>query len=613
MKHVRLLLLLVPQLAVAQMSAGNLQQINLSGMTDGPAAAGRPSPFVYGNQAHVLYADASGRIWDSWYDGIWKLQQINLGGRTTGPATAGAPVGLVYNGQVHVVYSDASGRIWDAWYDGSWKLQPINLSGLTAGVAASGRPAPFVFDGQFHVVYADRSGNVWDSAYDGKWSLQQVNLGASTTNGDPSPFVYGNQVHVLYRDRVGRIWDSFYDKETVRWTLQQINGGVTAGPEAVGQPVPFVYRNQAHVLYQDKKGAIWDSWYDKGWNLQQINLGGVTDGPAALGLLAPLVHNDQAHVLYTDSGGRIWDSWYDGPTGRWQTRRINVDGLTNGPAAASDPVPFDYRRQTHVLYLDRSGKVWDSWYEGPALSANRPNSLAVQSATSKASSTSCEPSAVAGKHGTLNRYRVAFNGDGRGNGISHSIWVDFRLFDDGRIDAPLTYDNDSKEAFCGGVHVRLEDSRGTKLADFYSNPFQCVGGRPLISLGGGNIVERHPWTVHVSSTVACRYAGLFIEPNTDQTTGSVVEHVVGPGMRVTFRSCGYAAPLLTVACTNGSGIKNEQLLGTDDTSPFSCAVKLSKACREVGYRVQQQGATASIFGTGIRVDARGPVFDAEDF
>src|SRR5262245_60102736 len=88
----------------------------------------------------------------------------------------------------------------------------------------------------------------------------------------------------------------------------------------------------------------------------------------------------------------------------------------------------------------------------------------------------CSPRVVPGKHGTLNTYRVPFNGDGHGNGISQSIWVNFRMFDDGRIEAPLKYDNDSKEAFCGGVHIRLGDINNNSIAEFYSDPTECVNG-----------------------------------------------------------------------------------------------------------------------------------------
>ena len=132
-----------------------------------------------------------------------------------------------------------------------------------------------------------------------------------------------------------------------------------------------------------------------------------------------------------------------------------------------------------------------------------------------ASAQDCSPSQVSGKHGTINHYTVAFNGDGHGNGVSHSVKVDFQLFDDGRIEAPFRYENDSKEPFCGGIHIRLGDSRNASIAEFYSDPQQCVNGRPLISIGGGVIIQKHDWSLHTTPEVACRYAHLYIVPNFD--------------------------------------------------------------------------------------------------
>jgi hypothetical protein len=87
----------------------------------------------------------------------------------------------------------------------------------------------------------------------------------------------------------------------------------------------------------------------------------------------------------------------------------------------------------------------------------------------------------------------------------------------------------------------------------------------------------------------------------------------GPGMRVTFKSCGYQATALKVACTNASGIRNEQPLLSGDTTPVSCATRLATACSAVGYRIQQQGDSVLIFGSGISVTAVGPVFESKDF
>jgi hypothetical protein len=147
----------------------NLQQTG--GLTEGPAADGDPDAIIYNNQFHVLYRDGNGTIWDSWYTGPggqWTIQQINLDGLTSGPATVGDPTAFIYNNQSHVPYLDASGNVWDSWYDGtSWNLQQINLGGVTSGPAAVGDAASVIYNNQSHVLYRDGAGKVWDSWYDG--------------------------------------------------------------------------------------------------------------------------------------------------------------------------------------------------------------------------------------------------------------------------------------------------------------------------------------------------------------------------------------------------------------------------------------------------------------
>ncbi len=355
----------------------HLQQINLNGLTGGPATVGDPASFIYNNQSHVLYRDGAGKVWDSWYDGAaghWNLQQINLGGMTAGPAAVSDPAAFIYNNQSHVLYRDGAGKVWDSWYDGAtghWNLQQINLNGLTGGPAAAGDPASFIYNNQSHVLYRDGAGKVWDSWYDGAhWHLQQINLsgltGGPASVGDPAAFIYSNQSHVLYRDGAGKVWDSWYDGAG-HWHLQQINlSGLTGGPATVGDPASFIYNNQSHVLYRDGAGKVWDSWYDGAhWNLQQINLSGLTSGPAAVSDPAAFIYSNQSHVLYRDASGKVWDSWYDG-AGHWNLQQINLGGITSGPAAVGDPGSFIYNNQSHVLYRDGYGKVWDSWYDGGA-------------------------------------------------------------------------------------------------------------------------------------------------------------------------------------------------------------------------------------------------------
>ena len=127
----------------------------------------------------------------------------------------------------------------------------------------------------------------------------------------------------------------------------------------------------------------------------------------------------------------------------------------------------------------------------------------------------CRPGQVPGKHGTTSVYRVALDGDRDGQGISQSIWVTFRLFDDGRVEALLKYDNANKEPLCGGVHIRLGDIDNNAIADLYSNPYWCVSGQAdAVSAGvqasGG---ESYNLSLMTTAAVACKYAHLYIEPN----------------------------------------------------------------------------------------------------
>jgi hypothetical protein len=121
----------------------------------------------------------------------------------------------------------------------------------------------------------------------------------NTENVAPNGFTF---------DQLAALWEQFGGPPVTRWYRQQINsGGVTTGPVALGEPNSFIYDNQAHVLYRDNAGKIWDSFYNgvaRTWNLQQINLGGVTTGSAAVGDPYSFIFNNQAHVLYRDGAGK---------------------------------------------------------------------------------------------------------------------------------------------------------------------------------------------------------------------------------------------------------------------------------------------------------------------
>jgi len=214
------------------------------------------------------------------------------------------------------------------------------------------------------------------------FTLNKINAGGNTIGAVAiaSPFVsvFNEQQHFGYLDGSGRIWDSWYNPSRNSWNLQQINaGGRTQGPTAVAGPSIGVYQNQQHFAYLDGKGAIWDSWYDGGknvWNLQQLNLGGRTSGPAAkpgvqgkeLGPVSVWVDpsNSQQHFTYLGTDSAVYDAFWDSNANQWKLQKISVGGVTNGPPAASSPIGCIYHSQQHIAYLDSAGNINDSWYDG---------------------------------------------------------------------------------------------------------------------------------------------------------------------------------------------------------------------------------------------------------
>ena len=169
----------------------------------------------------------------------------------------------------------------------------------------------------------------------------------------------------------GNIQDVWFDGGA--WHLQQINnGGMTAGPAAVGGLFVSVYNNQQHFVYRDAKGNIQDAWFGGGaWHLQQLTRAPATvagewivptPGPAAAGDVFVSVYNNQQHFVYRDAGGNIQDVWFDG--GAWHLQQINMPGMTNGPPAVGDPFVSVYNNQQHFTYRDGGGSVQDAWYDG---------------------------------------------------------------------------------------------------------------------------------------------------------------------------------------------------------------------------------------------------------
>jgi hypothetical protein len=375
-----------------------LQQINAGGLTNGPAAVSDPVISVFGRQQHFCYLDGRGAIWDSWYDGVsnqWNLQQINLSGLTNGPAAVGPDrvgffTGLilippqrhfavwVYNDQQHFTYFDVNGIVWDSWYDGvngEWNLQQINSASLTQGAVAASDPVPSVFGEQWHVAYLDSNGIIWDAWYDGlaSWNLQQINGADGRTAGNPAVgglaiSTFGDQQHFAYRDFNRTLRDAWYDGPASQWNLQQINlSGLTGGPAVFNGPFVSVFGDQQHFTYVDEIGTIWDSWYDLAvgsWTFQPINgADGRTKGVAAAGGCFVSAFGTGQHFTYRDSSGTIWDAGHDAPSDTWTLHLINNGGATKAPAAAGDIFVLGFGQQQHFAYSDSAGTIWDVFFD----------------------------------------------------------------------------------------------------------------------------------------------------------------------------------------------------------------------------------------------------------
>jgi hypothetical protein len=116
------------------------------------------------------------------------------------------------------------------------------------------------------------------------------------------------------------------------------------------------------------------------WHLRQVNSPadqqpGLTDGPAAAGDPVVSVFGSQQHLAYVDAVGLIHDCWYDAMRGAWNHQQINArGGVTSGPPAAGDPFVWTVgSEQQHFTYRDASGVICDSWYSAGGWNLRRVN------------------------------------------------------------------------------------------------------------------------------------------------------------------------------------------------------------------------------------------------
>jgi hypothetical protein len=323
--------------AILRDAGGNLacgrNVLNNGGLTEAPPAAGDlvATPIRRtegGPQGHFTYRDAAGAIHDLWFERYrekdrWHAEQLNCSGRTGAPRAAGDPAGVEFQGVFHVVYRDAGGGLQDLWQDGDWHSRRLNPPGAPLAV---GDPVQLVVGDVRHVLYRDADGTLVDLRGE---SVVRLNRGGATeappAAGDPAAARSGSSWQVAYRDARGGIQCLRYDGA---WQARQVNaGGATDAPPAAGGPcLRVVDGTVPHLTYRDAAGMLHDLWLDGGWQAQRLNLGGRTGAPPAVSDPVCLVPpSNWEYVAYVDDGGNARLLSHHG--GAWTATWLNAPDL----------------------------------------------------------------------------------------------------------------------------------------------------------------------------------------------------------------------------------------------------------------------------------------------
>jgi hypothetical protein len=175
----------------------HFQQINTKDAQGTHRPVGRIFVSAFHDQQHFVFRDSGGAIWDSFYaqtGNAWHFQRINT---TDAQGTVHAAAGDVFVSvfdaadQQHFAYPDASGRVWDSFFNrgnNSWHFQSINTSDAHGAHTAVGEIFVSAYFDQQHFAFTDRLGSIWDAFYaqaGNSWHFQEINSGCGFGSGDP--------------------------------------------------------------------------------------------------------------------------------------------------------------------------------------------------------------------------------------------------------------------------------------------------------------------------------------------------------------------------------------------------------------------------------------------
>lgn len=121
--------------------------------------------------------------------------------------------------------------------------------------------------------------------------------------------------------------------------------------------------------------------------------------------------------------------------------------------------------------------------------------------------------AVPGFQGTVNHYRVGMH-EGCPQRCSQWMNPDFQAFEDGRVESPITIQNDTLRSFCGAIKITVRDRAGNppgRILGVFQSATYCIKGK------GGDTdyrarTVRVPWSFRTNPDVGRLGADLYAAP-----------------------------------------------------------------------------------------------------
>ena len=223
--------------------AGRWHVLDLTAASGGPIAASDPTGYGMGNSQHVVFADATGRIhefwWDADMDARWHHDDLTAASDGA-PLAAGSIHGSASDSEQFVVFGDVDGQLHGLQWtraEGRWRHRDIgaalhapSLAGYASGFAASAG---------HHVVYAGADDHLhrieWarERRFWGDTDLTRIGRGVPP-NGSPAAAAVGGHTIVAYADVRGHL-HALLSSGAADWKDVDLTSSAGA-PDIVGDP-----------------------------------------------------------------------------------------------------------------------------------------------------------------------------------------------------------------------------------------------------------------------------------------------------------------------------------------------------------------------------------------